>query len=121
MELEENAPEGQDTVQAEGQLSSECKAHEETIVKGELPCFSGEASVKEEETEEDSGSVSLVLEGNDTSHMGINNGRKSAVDAKRDGSEGASTTGQMPETRLSKCIIYDVIVHEVVSLDNSSV
>ena len=121
MELEENAPEVQDSVQAEGQLSSECKAHEETIVKGELPCFSGEASVKEEETEEDSGSVSLVLEGNDTSHMGINNGRKSAVDAKRDGSEGASTTGQMPETRLSKCIIYDVIVHEVVSLDNSSV
>ena len=124
MELEKNALEGQDSVQAEGPLSSECKAHEETMAKGELPCFSGEASVKEEETEEDSGSASLVLngslEGNDTNRVGVSNGRKSAVDAKRDGSEEASTTGQMPETRLSKCIVYDLIVHGVVSLDNSS-
>lgn len=116
MELEENALEGQDSVQAEGQLSSECKADEETMAKGELPCFSGKASVKQEETEEDRGSASVVL----NSSLDVNNGRKSAVDANRDESEGTSTTGHMPKSRLSKCINYDVIVRGVVSLDNSS-
>lgn len=102
----EDALEDQHSVQAEGQISANCKAHEEATDGDELPCFSPEASLREQE-EEGSSSASVVpsspLEGNTAYQVDGKSRPKSAADARRDELGVSSTTGQTPTTRLSKC------------------
>ena len=102
----EDALEDQHSVEAKGRISADCKAQEEATDRDELPCFSPEAPLRQQE-EEGSSSASVVpsspLEGNATHQVDGKSRAKSAADASRDEIGVSSTTGQTPTTRLSKC------------------
>lgn len=107
VESEEDVLQDEHAMQVHNQLSTECKESEEAMDRDELPCFSRETSIRQEETEEGSGSAPVVpsspVVGNPASQMDGNEGTRSESNAKKDEPGASSTSGQTPATRLSEC------------------